>query len=115
MHCEKKALAILLLDRGRMVLDASGEVWAVRLSDNQESIRIRDINISVNLCMCLDCHGIFKHASDVFACRVICQDPSRTHVFVEGKCSCKDYWPGNRLGAGGSARGVSKIEDTSGG
>jgi hypothetical protein len=75
MHCEKQALAALLY---------SGE----------ESNSDVTIDLTVNPCMCADCHMVFKYASQGFNRRIVCQDPSRKHCFEKGECSCQDHWPG---------------------
>lgn len=47
--------------------------------------------ISVDLCMCSDCHSFFAAFSKVFGA-VRCRDPNKLHVFNNGVCSCGDVW-----------------------
>lgn len=48
--------------------------------------------VSVNLCMCDDCHAFFKAASVAFNVTLYCQDPSKLHEFQGGECSCRNFW-----------------------
>jgi hypothetical protein len=77
LHCEKQALAALLDD------------YRHSASNNDH-----DIEIKVNLCMCADCHQIFKYASEGYNKRIVCEDTSRRHIFQNGSCSCLDNWAG---------------------
>eukprot|EP01037_Dinobryon_pediforme_P019127 gene19127-19491_t len=71
LHCEKQALAAgLLADKAFPSL------------------------ITVNLCLCNDCHAFFKAVSLAFASKLSCRDPSRLHVFENGNCSCNEFWGG---------------------
>jgi pentatricopeptide repeat protein len=76
LHCEKQALAALL--------EAAGS----------SEDTVSDIRLSVSLCMCSDCHMIFKYASQGYGRKIECEDPSRRHCFERGVCSCEDNWPG---------------------
>ena len=80
MHCEKQALAALL-ENAPVSTDSNGKI------DNT-------IRLAVSLCMCADCHMVFKYASEGYNRRIECSDPSRTHCFERGECSCLDNWPG---------------------
>ncbi|SPR00088.1 DYW domain-containing protein [Plasmodiophora brassicae] len=42
--------------------------------------------------MCPDCHDAVKHASSVLNREIFLRDLTRHHRFVNGKCSCGDYW-----------------------
>lgn len=85
MHCEKQALAALLEDQGDH--EKPGDT----------------IRIAVSLCMCSDCHMVFKYASQAYSRRIECHDPSRKHCFENGSCSCLDNWPGkNRVSSMGT-------------
>ncbi|OWM65252.1 pentatricopeptide repeat-containing protein At4g21065-like [Punica granatum] len=50
------------------------------------------IRIVKNLRVCQDCHGFFKLVSLVYKREISLRDRNRFHHFVEGACSCKDYW-----------------------
>jgi hypothetical protein len=69
-HCEKQALAVMLSMLGRTPPYPP---------------------ISVNLCMCADCHAFFLATSRLLPNREItCLDPKRPHIFLGGACSCKE-------------------------
>ncbi|KAG9439739.1 hypothetical protein H6P81_019904 [Aristolochia fimbriata] len=51
-----------------------------------------EIRIVKNLRVCRDCHSFFKIVSQVYRRTIIVRDRNRFHHFVEGVCSCKDYW-----------------------
>lgn len=48
--------------------------------------------VSVNICMCADCHNCFKHASGLWEREIRCteEQSKRLHVFAKGVCSCGD-------------------------
>ncbi|XP_065857126.1 pentatricopeptide repeat-containing protein At1g59720, chloroplastic/mitochondrial-like [Euphorbia lathyris] len=50
------------------------------------------IRIIKNLRMCEDCHEVTKIISKVYGREIIVRDRVRFHKFVNGLCSCKDYW-----------------------
>ncbi|XP_020599351.1 putative pentatricopeptide repeat-containing protein At3g13770, mitochondrial [Phalaenopsis equestris] len=50
------------------------------------------IRIKKNVRTCGDCHTIMKHVSGIFQRRIVLRDTNRFHQFVDGSCSCKDYW-----------------------
>ncbi|OVA13634.1 Pentatricopeptide repeat [Macleaya cordata] len=50
------------------------------------------ILITKNLRVCGDCHTFSKHVSKSVGREIILRDTSRFHHFVNGVCSCKDYW-----------------------
>lgn len=113
LHCEKQALAALLYinennednDNIENVDSNSNENFndnnykgidnsKYDKNNNRKHNEINEVNIKVNLCMCSDCHMIFKYASKSYNKRIVCEDPSRKHCFTNGKCSCLDIWPG---------------------
>jgi pentatricopeptide repeat protein len=51
-----------------------------------------DIDITVNLRMCLDCHDVAKLISLETNRKILIYDTFRGHVFEGGKCSCNDYY-----------------------
>ncbi|CAL9049524.1 unnamed protein product [Musa banksii] len=50
------------------------------------------IRIVKNLRVCADCHAVSKLISKVYRRKIVMRDRARFHVFVDGTCSCKDYW-----------------------
>ncbi|CAA7028783.1 unnamed protein product [Microthlaspi erraticum] len=50
------------------------------------------IRIIKNLRVCGDCHVAFKYISVIKSREITLRDGSRFHHFVNGKCSCGDYW-----------------------
>ncbi|KAL4589060.1 hypothetical protein LXL04_001962 [Taraxacum kok-saghyz] len=50
------------------------------------------IKIVKNLRVCLDCHEVTKLISKVTGRRIVVRDRNRFHHFVDGVCSCGDYW-----------------------
>ncbi|OAY73274.1 Pentatricopeptide repeat-containing protein [Ananas comosus] len=52
----------------------------------------KPIRIVKNLRVCGDCHEFSKMVTKVLGREIIVRDGSRFHHFMEGKCSCLDYW-----------------------
>ncbi|KAL3839619.1 hypothetical protein ACJIZ3_024210 [Penstemon smallii] len=50
------------------------------------------IRIMKNLRVCGDCHSAFKYISGIVGRQIVLRDSNRFHHFVDGKCSCNDYW-----------------------
>ncbi|GMI65618.1 CHLORORESPIRATORY REDUCTION22 [Hibiscus trionum] len=50
------------------------------------------IRIIKNLRVCSDCHTVTKYISMVVKREIIVRDANRFHHFVNGNCSCNDYW-----------------------
>ncbi|KAL5834177.1 hypothetical protein ACOSQ4_013674 [Xanthoceras sorbifolium] len=50
------------------------------------------IRIKKNLRTCGDCHTVMKFASEIFKREIIVRDINRFHRFINGSCSCRDYW-----------------------
>ncbi|CAJ1977208.1 unnamed protein product [Sphenostylis stenocarpa] len=50
------------------------------------------IRITKNLRICGDCHSAIKFISKIVGREIIVRDNNRFHRFVDGWCSCKDYW-----------------------
>ncbi|CAG7873687.1 unnamed protein product [Brassica rapa] len=50
------------------------------------------IRIIKTLRVCGDCHVAFKYISVIKNREITLRDGSRFHHFVNGKCSCDDYW-----------------------
>lgn len=59
----------------------------ISLSDESSSIRVNK-----NLRICGDCHEVMKLVSKVYDREIIVRDRTRFHWFINGSCSCKDYW-----------------------
>ncbi|XP_073065337.1 pentatricopeptide repeat-containing protein ELI1, chloroplastic [Primulina eburnea] len=50
------------------------------------------IKIYKNLRVCQDCHAVMKLVSIISSRKIIMRDRNRFHHFVDGSCSCGDYW-----------------------
>jgi hypothetical protein len=50
------------------------------------------IRITKNLRVCVDCHTVTKYISKIVKREIIVRDANRFHHFVNGECSCNDYW-----------------------
>jgi len=50
------------------------------------------IKIVKNLRVCLDCHAVTKLISKITGRKIVMRDRNRFHHFVNGLCSCGDYW-----------------------
>lgn len=50
------------------------------------------IRIVKNLRVCGDCHTATKFISKVVGREIVARDAHRFHHFVDGVCSCGDYW-----------------------
>ncbi|XP_031256597.1 pentatricopeptide repeat-containing protein At3g12770-like [Pistacia vera] len=50
------------------------------------------IRITKNLRVCGDCHNVTKYISKLVQREIIVRDANRFHHFVDGNCSCNDYW-----------------------
>jgi pentatricopeptide repeat protein len=50
------------------------------------------IRITKNLRVCIDCHVVTKYISKIVKREIIVRDANRFHHFIDGKCSCNDYW-----------------------
>lgn len=50
------------------------------------------LRISKNLRVCKDCHSFTKVVSRITGRVIIMRDLNRFHHFVDGRCSCGDYW-----------------------
>lgn len=50
------------------------------------------IKITKNLRVCVDCHTVTKYISKIVKREIIVRDANRFHHFVNGECSCNDYW-----------------------
>ncbi|XP_020253597.1 pentatricopeptide repeat-containing protein At4g21065-like [Asparagus officinalis] len=50
------------------------------------------IRVVKNLRACVDCHEVTKIISKLYGREIIVRDRVRFHRFVEGTCSCNDFW-----------------------
>ncbi|XP_004305093.1 PREDICTED: putative pentatricopeptide repeat-containing protein At3g08820-like [Fragaria vesca subsp. vesca] len=50
------------------------------------------IRVSKNLRVCGDCHQAIKLISKITSREIIVRDNNRFHRFIDGTCSCRDYW-----------------------
>ncbi|XP_031493940.1 pentatricopeptide repeat-containing protein ELI1, chloroplastic [Nymphaea colorata] len=50
------------------------------------------IKIVKNLRVCVDCHTVTKMISKITGRKIVVRDRSRFHHFIDGTCSCGDYW-----------------------
>lgn len=50
------------------------------------------IRVVKNLRVCVDCHEAIKLISKVTGREIIIRDNNRFHSFIDGSCSCGDYW-----------------------
>ena len=50
------------------------------------------LRVTKNLRICVDCHTATKFISKIYGREIIVRDVSRFHHFIDGSCSCGDYW-----------------------
>ncbi|XP_027180747.1 pentatricopeptide repeat-containing protein At4g21065-like [Coffea eugenioides] len=50
------------------------------------------IRIVKNLRVCEDCHTATKFISKIYSREIVVRDRNRFHHFIDGLCSCKDFW-----------------------
>ncbi|KAK8969021.1 Pentatricopeptide repeat-containing protein [Platanthera guangdongensis] len=50
------------------------------------------VRVFKNLRVCGDCHQAIKYISFVEGREIILRDNTRFHHFINGKCTCRDYW-----------------------
>ncbi|KAI9084117.1 hypothetical protein K1719_033915 [Acacia pycnantha] len=50
------------------------------------------LRITKNLRVCADCHTVTKYISKIVKREIIVRDANRFHHFVNGECSCNDFW-----------------------
>lgn len=91
-----------LPDLSWVLHDEDDERKLARLSSHSEKLAIAfglmsvnggsPILITKNLRICGDCHEFSKYVSKLTKRTIILRDATRFHHFVDGSCSCKDYW-----------------------
>ncbi|PIN04248.1 hypothetical protein CDL12_23217 [Handroanthus impetiginosus] len=52
----------------------------------------KPVRVLKNIHLCGDCHTFFKYVSVVTKREIHVRDSSGFHRFVNGECSCRDYW-----------------------
>lgn len=50
------------------------------------------IRVVKNLRVCVDCHEVTKAISKLYDRQIVVRDRIRFHKFVDGACSCQDFW-----------------------
>ncbi|GMH14818.1 hypothetical protein Nepgr_016659 [Nepenthes gracilis] len=86
---------IVLHDIGEREKEQSLEVHSEKLAIAFGLISTRPgatIKIVKNLRVCSDCHEATKLISRITGRRIIVRDRNRFHHFMNGSCSCGDYW-----------------------
>lgn len=85
------ALYDLELENKEDVLRYHSERLAVAFVLSRSESRL-PIRIMKNLRVCGDCHSAFKLISEIVGRQIVLRDSNRFHHFMDGKCSCNDYW-----------------------
>ncbi|XP_052204673.1 LOW QUALITY PROTEIN: pentatricopeptide repeat-containing protein ELI1, chloroplastic-like [Diospyros lotus] len=86
---------IVLHDIGEREKKRSLEVHSERLAIAFGLISTQPgatVKIVKNLRVCPDCHAVTKLISKITGRKIVVRDRSRFHQFVNGSCSCGDYW-----------------------
>ncbi|KAL4571569.1 hypothetical protein LXL04_018330 [Taraxacum kok-saghyz] len=89
-------------DVGSVPVDLDDDTKVKILNHHSERIAIayalirgkigKPIIVKKNLRVCVDCHCAIKLISKVEGREIILRDNSRFHHFVDGLCSCNDFW-----------------------
>lgn len=97
------------LKRAGYMVDDSCALRDVGQEEKEESVRVHSERLAIcyallvsevssvirvvkNLRVCSDCHTAISMISKLERRKIIVRDNNRFHHFVEGKCSCNDYW-----------------------
>lgn len=86
---------IVLHDIGGIEKERSLEVHSEKLAIAFGLISTQPgttIKIFKNLRVCSDCHVVTKMISKIMGRKIVVRDRNRFHHFVDGSCSCGDYW-----------------------
>ncbi|RVW48370.1 Pentatricopeptide repeat-containing protein [Vitis vinifera] len=85
-----------------VLLEIDNEEKAFQLRHHSEKLAVAfgliktspgtEIRIVKNLRSCEDCHSVMKLISKIYQQDIIVRDRIRFHHFINGDCSCKDYW-----------------------
>ncbi|XP_038882686.1 pentatricopeptide repeat-containing protein At5g03800 [Benincasa hispida] len=52
----------------------------------------KPVQIVKNVRLCGDCHAFLKYVSIITRRKIFLRDTSGFHCFIDGQCSCTDYW-----------------------
>lgn len=114
-HAESKEITAMMKDISERVHQAGHEPWTsvvlhdvgeeekeTALGEHSERLAIAYgllktrapaiIRVVKNLRICSDCHEVTKIISKLYEREIVVRDRVRFHRFVDGNCSCKDYW-----------------------
>eukprot|EP00268_Persea_americana_P058473 TRINITY_DN7072_c0_g1_i4.p2 TRINITY_DN7072_c0_g1~~TRINITY_DN7072_c0_g1_i4.p2 ORF type:complete len:283 (-),score=57.45 TRINITY_DN7072_c0_g1_i4:415-1263(-) len=90
------------LNTGVVLHDVHEEMKATWVCEHSERLAVvfaliqtgngMPIRITKNLRICVDCHSAMKAISKVARRVIVLRDTNRFHHFVDGACSCGDYW-----------------------
>lgn len=86
----KFALYDLEQENKEELLSYHSEKLAVAFILTRQSIM--PLRIMKNLRVCGDCHSAFLYISKVFGRQIVLRDSIRFHHFIDGACSCGNYW-----------------------
>ncbi|KAL8151041.1 hypothetical protein V2J09_020849 [Rumex salicifolius] len=78
-------------DEKKQMLNGHSEKLAIAFGHAEIPLSM-PIRVMKNLRVCGDCHTWTKYFSKVTGRVVIVRDARRFHRFVNGSCSCNDYW-----------------------
>ncbi|KAM0968739.1 hypothetical protein ACFX13_017351 [Malus domestica] len=59
---------------------------------HSERMAVAPIRVVTNLQICRDCHSAMKLISQAYHIEIVIRDDYRFHRFVDGNCTCRDYW-----------------------
>lgn len=89
-------------DTDQVLIDIEEEEKEHALSVHSEKLAIaygflhlgpnEAIRIVKNLRVCRDCHDVTKLISRIYGREIIVRDRNRFHHFINGQCSCLDFW-----------------------
>ncbi|EOA15354.1 hypothetical protein CARUB_v10004360mg [Capsella rubella] len=85
----------VLQDLGETEKEQSLQVHSERLAIAYGLISTKPgspLKIFKNLRVCSDCHTVTKLISKITGRKIIMRDRNRFHHFVDGSCSCGDFW-----------------------
>ncbi|KAK9102341.1 hypothetical protein Sjap_019595 [Stephania japonica] len=68
------------------------EKLALAFALNRKPESAMPIRILKNIRVCADCHKFMKFVSKVMRRHIILRDSSLFHHFMDGQCSCNDFW-----------------------
>ncbi|GFP87736.1 pentatricopeptide repeat-containing protein at5g48910, partial [Phtheirospermum japonicum] len=102
-HPEAKDIKGIIREVSERVKLAGHEPWiASVLQNHSERLAIAYgllktkapvvIRVVKNLRVCVDCHEVTKTISKLYGRDIVVRDRIRFHKFVDGVCSCQDFW-----------------------